>query len=54
MIMFAAQALAGVVTDYTEIGLLWSNVGRRVAFWMPLVSVPQVILVGYLFNKLIK
>ncbi len=46
--------MAGVVTDYTEIGLLWANVGRRVALWMPLVSVPQVILIGYLFNKLIK
>ena len=46
--------MAGVVTDYTEIGLLFSNVGRRVALWMPLVSVPQVLLLGYLFNKLIK
>jgi hypothetical protein len=46
--------MAGVVTDYTEIGLLWSNVGRRVALWMPLVTVPQVILLGYLFNQLIK
>lgn len=46
--------MAGVVTDYTEIGLLWSNLGRRVAFWMVLVSVPQVIVLGYLFNLLIK
>ena len=46
--------MAGVVTDYTEIGLLWSNVGRRVALWMPLVSVPQVVLLGYLFNKFLK
>jgi uncharacterized protein len=42
--------MAGVVTDYTEIGLLWSNVGRRVALWMPLVTVPQVVALGYLFN----
>ena len=42
--------MAGVVTDYTEIGLLWANVGRRVALWMPLISVPQVILIGYLAN----
>jgi len=27
--------LTGVVTDYTEIGLLWFNVGRRVALWLP-------------------
>jgi hypothetical protein len=46
--------MAGVVTDYTEIGLLWSNVGRKVALWMPLVSVPQVIALGYIFNLFIK
>lgn len=42
--------MGGVVTDYTEIGLLWSNVGRRVALWLPLVSVPQVLIIGYLMN----
>jgi hypothetical protein len=42
--------MAGVVTDYTEIGLLWSNIGRRTALWMPAVSVPQVILLGILAN----
>jgi len=42
--------MAGVVTDYTEIGLLWANVGRRVALWMPVIAVPQVILLGYLAN----
>ena len=46
--------MAGVVTDYTEIGLLWSNLGRRVALWMPLVTVPQVIALGYFFNLLLK
>jgi len=46
--------MAGVVTDYTEIGLLWSNVGRRVALWMPLVTVPQVIAVGYIINSIFK
>jgi uncharacterized membrane protein YraQ (UPF0718 family) len=44
--------MAGVVTDYTEIGLLWSNLGRKVALWMPLVTVPQVIALGFLFNLL--
>jgi hypothetical protein len=44
--------MGGVVTDYTEIGLLWSNVGRRVALWMPLVAIPQVIVFGYIFNKI--
>jgi hypothetical protein len=46
--------MSGVVTDYTEIGLLWSNLGRRVALWMPLVTVPQVIVVGYIANILFK
>ncbi|MBI1979880.1 MAG: permease [Elusimicrobia bacterium] len=44
--------MAGVVTDYTEIGLLWSNVGRRTALWLPLLSVPMTLLIGFLMNKL--
>lgn len=46
--------MAGVVTDYTEIGLLWSNVGKRVALWMPLVAVPQVVAVGFIANIIFK
>ncbi|MEW6102017.1 MAG: permease [Candidatus Omnitrophota bacterium] len=46
--------MAGVATDYTEIGLLWANVGRRTAIWMPLVTVPQVIFLGYLANLIFK
>jgi len=46
--------MAGVSTDATEIGLLWSNVGRRAAIWLPLITVPQVLLVGYLLNLLPK
>ncbi|MDP2922471.1 MAG: permease [Candidatus Omnitrophota bacterium] len=42
--------MAGVVTDYTEIGLIWANIGRRTALWLPLICVPQIILLGYLFN----
>ena len=41
---------AGVLTDYTEIGLIWSNLGRRTAFWMVVLGVPQILLWGYLFN----
>ncbi|MBN1622415.1 MAG: permease [Endomicrobiales bacterium] len=44
--------MAGVVTDYTEIGLLWANIGRKTAIWMPLITVPQVILLGILANFL--
>jgi len=44
--------MAGVVTDYTEIGLLWHNVGKRVAIWLPIVTVPQVIILGIIANTL--
>jgi uncharacterized membrane protein YraQ (UPF0718 family)/YHS domain-containing protein len=44
--------MAGVVTDYTEIGLLWHNVGRRVAIWLPIITIPQVILLGMLANAI--
>ena len=46
--------MAGVVTDYTEIGLLWTNVGRRTAVFLPLITVPQVIILGYLANIFLK
>ncbi len=42
--------MAGVSTDYTEIGLLWHNVGRRVAIWLPIVTVPQIIVLGVIAN----
>ena len=41
---------SGVVTDVTEIGLIWSNIGHRAAIWLPIITVPQALLVGYLFN----
>ncbi len=44
--------MAGVVTDYTEIGLLWHNVGRKTALWLPVVTVPQVLVLGILANIL--
>lgn len=45
--------MAGVVTDYTEIGLIWSNIGRRAAFWLPIIAVPQVMIVAMMFNALL-
>lgn len=42
--------MAGVVTDYTEIGLIWHNIGRRSAVWLPLIAVPQVIILGIIGN----
>ncbi len=46
--------MAGVATDYTEIGLLWINVGRRTAMWLPVISVPQIVLIGYIANLVFK
>jgi uncharacterized membrane protein YraQ (UPF0718 family) len=42
--------MAGVATDYTEIGLLWSNIGKRTALWLPAITVPQILLLGFLLN----
>jgi len=44
--------MAGVATDYTEIGLLWHNVGKKAAIWLPIITVPQVVLLGFLANIL--
>jgi len=41
---------AGVSTDYTEIGLIWSNIGRRAAILLPVITVPQILLLGWIFN----
>lgn len=41
---------AGVLTDYTEIGLVWANLGKRTALWTVLIGVPQVLIVGLIFN----
>jgi hypothetical protein len=46
--------MAGIVTDVTEIGIIWANVGRKAAIWIPLVAVPQVVILGALANFLFK
>lgn len=43
---------AGVLTDYTEIGLVWQNVGKKTALWMVFAGVPQILILGYLFNRI--
>jgi len=42
--------LSGVVSDVTEIGLIWSNIGKKAAIWLPIITIPQALIVGYLFN----
>ncbi len=45
--------MAGVATDYTEIGLIWSNIGKRAAIWLPIITVPQILIMGFVFNLLL-
>ena len=45
--------MAGVATDYTEIGLIWHNIGKKAALWLPIITVPQILILGYLFNTLL-
>ncbi|MBW2992509.1 permease [Candidatus Woesearchaeota archaeon] len=45
--------MAGVATDYTEIGLIWTNIGKKAAIWLPIITVPQILILGYLFNILL-
>ena len=47
-----AFLMGGVVTDVTEIGLVWKNLGPKTALWMLAISLPQVVVLGWLFNKL--
>ncbi|MEA3458959.1 MAG: permease [Candidatus Thermoplasmatota archaeon] len=42
--------MAGVATDYTEIGIIWHNIGKKAALWLPIITVPQILVLGYLFN----
>jgi uncharacterized membrane protein YraQ (UPF0718 family) len=45
--------MAGVATDYTEIGLIWHNIGRKAALWIPIITVPQILILGFIFNLFI-
>ena len=47
-----AFLMGGVVTDYTEIGIVWANLGKKTALWMMAVALPQVLLLGYIFNAI--
>lgn len=49
-----AFLMGGVVTDYTEVGLVWSRLGKRTALWMLAVTLPQVFVWGMLLNTVIK
>jgi len=44
---------AGVVTDFTEFGIIWSNIGKRAAIALVSVTVPLTLLLGFVFNNLV-
>jgi hypothetical protein len=47
-----AFLMAGVSTDYTEIMILRETTGRwTIPLLLPLISLPQIILIGYLINS---
>lgn len=46
--------MAGVSTDYTEIGLLWTNIGWKTALFLPIITVPQILILGVLANIFIR
>lgn len=47
-----AFLMGGFVTDYTEVGLVWTQIGWRTAVWMVAITVPQVLVIGWALNTL--
>jgi hypothetical protein len=48
-----AFLLAGVATDYTEIGALATNVSKKAALLLPALAIPQILVLGWLFNIIV-
>lgn len=46
--------MGGVVTDYTEVGIVWTNIGRKTALWMLALTLPQTVILGILLNFLVR
>lgn len=44
--------MAGVATDFTEIGLVWTNIGKKAAIALLAVTVPLIVLIGYFLNQI--
>lgn len=45
--------MAGVITDITELGLIWANIGKKAAIWLPIITIPQALFFGLLMNFLL-
>lgn len=44
--------MGGVVTDFTELSMLWANLGRGAVGWLLVVTLPQVFVLGMVMNLL--
>ena len=42
--------MGGVITDYTELGALWTTIGRKTVLWMLVITLPLVVGVSWLLN----
>ena len=42
--------VGGVVTDFTELSVLWANLGPKTVGWLLLVTLPQVFVLGLIMN----
>ena len=47
-----AFLMGGVVTDYTELAVLWKAIGPRTVRWLLVVTLPLVLLAGFLLNAI--
>jgi len=47
-----AFLMGGVVTDFTELGALWVNIGKRTVLWILCITLPLVLVVGSVLNLL--
>jgi len=45
-----AFLMGGVITDYTELGAVWTNIGRRTVGWLLVITLPLVVVVGLILN----
>lgn len=47
-----AFLMGGVVTDYTELAIIWKTIGKRAVLWLLGITLPLVIAAGWLLNQL--
>jgi len=48
-----AFLMGGVVTDYTELAVVWTAIGRRTVGWFLAITLPLVVVIGWLLNRIV-